>query len=350
MVADDGHDRVGEVDGREDVGPDARVLLHLVELGVRQLAGLVEDVLGNRELSQVVQQRGGLDGLQFAFVPDADHLGEADGVRLHAPDVPVRHLVLGVDRHGQRLDGREVEGVEVFEVAVGVFDALERRLEREVADHQQGKHDGDRRQVELALVLDQQERGHRRGAEVVEQHPSEVLAPDAPDLDAAMQRDDGRGEPAVEQEVRHHEDGDGDQVDADARPMDAHRPAGRCAIGHGRQRQRQGRHRRVEGDLDGLAMSTPEAHDQAIDGDDDGGRRRAVEQGAEEDECLGDRDGARDVRDADAEGARERGQAEQGEPPGTHGHTDELHQRPDNGRAASDTDSQSEATRGRGHR
>ena len=62
----------GKVDRGEDLGADRRVQLHLLELGRRQLARLVEDVLGHGDLAGVVQQRAGLDGLQRLLVGDAE--------------------------------------------------------------------------------------------------------------------------------------------------------------------------------------------------------------------------------------------------------------------------------------
>ena len=63
MAAHDRHDRIREIDERQDVGADVDVALHLLELGGGQLAGLVEDVLGHGELAGVVQQRRRLDRL-----------------------------------------------------------------------------------------------------------------------------------------------------------------------------------------------------------------------------------------------------------------------------------------------
>ena len=64
VVADDGHDRIGKVDRRENLRADRRMQLHLLELGRRQLAGLVEDVFRHGDLAGVVQQRRRLDRLE----------------------------------------------------------------------------------------------------------------------------------------------------------------------------------------------------------------------------------------------------------------------------------------------
>ena len=65
MVADDGHDRVREIDAFEYLRADGRVNLHLVKLGGRQLPRLVQDVIGDGELADVVQQRAGLQRLDL---------------------------------------------------------------------------------------------------------------------------------------------------------------------------------------------------------------------------------------------------------------------------------------------
>ena len=52
------------------------------------------------------------------------------GVGLHPPDVAVRDVVLGVDRHRQRLDRRVVQPIDLRDVPAGVFQPSERRPQR----------------------------------------------------------------------------------------------------------------------------------------------------------------------------------------------------------------------------
>ena len=134
VMADDRHHRIGEVDGAEDLGADRRVQLHLLEFGRRELARLVEDVLGHGNLSRVVQQRAGFDGLERVLVGHADFTCEADRGKLHAPDMAVRHFVLGVDGRRQGLDRRQIHAVEFLDVALGVLEPPERRAHRQVRD------------------------------------------------------------------------------------------------------------------------------------------------------------------------------------------------------------------------
>ena len=104
MKAHDGRDRKGEADHRQNVGADRRMALHDFVLGGREPAGLVENVLGNGQLSHVVQERGGLDRLNFTFVLDAQRAREMNGAVLHAPRVVVRDFIFGVDGVCERLN------------------------------------------------------------------------------------------------------------------------------------------------------------------------------------------------------------------------------------------------------
>ena len=56
------------------------------------------------------------------------------GVGLHAPHVAVRHVVLGVDRHRQRLDRRQIQAIELREMAAASSsrpnDARKREVDR----------------------------------------------------------------------------------------------------------------------------------------------------------------------------------------------------------------------------
>ena len=116
---------IRKVDEREDVGADVDVLLHLVELRRRQLARLVENVLGDGQLARVVEQRGRLDGFDRRLVGDAQPRGERRRHALHAPDVIVGHVVLRIDRHGERFDRGLVETIHFRDVLSGVLEPAE---------------------------------------------------------------------------------------------------------------------------------------------------------------------------------------------------------------------------------
>ena len=102
--AHDRHDRIRELDEREDVGADVDVQLHLVELGGRQLSRLVEDVLRHRELPGIVQQGGASIAFNVGSSSTPSARASADRVRLHSTHVAVRHVVFRVDGHRERLN------------------------------------------------------------------------------------------------------------------------------------------------------------------------------------------------------------------------------------------------------
>ena len=51
---------------------------------------------------------------------------------LHATNVTMSDLIFGVDRHRERLNGRETRVVELFNVLVGVFHPTHCGLESEI--------------------------------------------------------------------------------------------------------------------------------------------------------------------------------------------------------------------------
>jgi hypothetical protein len=109
MVADDGNDRVRELDALEDLGPDDGVDLHLLELFLGQFAGLGDDVLGDGKFADVVENAGGEKGLEF-LVDEAEFLADFGAVDLDALEMVVGSLILGFDGESESLDGAQVEG------------------------------------------------------------------------------------------------------------------------------------------------------------------------------------------------------------------------------------------------
>ena len=116
VMANDRHDRVREFDFGKNLRPHLRVRLDSRKFRVGEFARLVQDVFGHGELADVVQQRACFDRAQLLAVLDADACGERDGPALDATDMSMRDLVLRVDCVGERLDGREVQPVDLRQV------------------------------------------------------------------------------------------------------------------------------------------------------------------------------------------------------------------------------------------
>ena len=115
--------------------------------------------------------------LSVLIVADAERPRQPDRVRLHAPHVTVRHVVFGVDRHRERLDGREIQPIQVAEMPPGVVETAERRPQRQMEDGQQRQTTMIGREADLLDQKDEAER-HRRRGEVADREPEEMLAPD----------------------------------------------------------------------------------------------------------------------------------------------------------------------------
>ena len=94
----------------------------LLELLLGERAGLRQDVLGHGELADVVQQRRGLDALDFVG-RHPQRARQARGVDLDAADVALRGVILRVDRQRERFDRREVQIRDLLHVPLLILDA-----------------------------------------------------------------------------------------------------------------------------------------------------------------------------------------------------------------------------------
>ena len=101
-----------------DLGMDA----DLLELLLRERTGLRQDVLGHGELADVVQQRRGLDALDFV-ARHPQRARQARGVDLDAADVALRGVILRVDRQRERFDGRQMEIRDLLHVPLLILNA-----------------------------------------------------------------------------------------------------------------------------------------------------------------------------------------------------------------------------------
>lgn len=67
MGTDDGGDRIRKADLLHDLGAYHGVDFHFLELVRSEFAGLRNDVFGNGELADVMQQSGGAKGFEVAL-------------------------------------------------------------------------------------------------------------------------------------------------------------------------------------------------------------------------------------------------------------------------------------------
>ena len=86
MAQNQRRDGVGERNRRDDFGADLGVDADLLEFFLGQRSGFRQDVLGHRELPDVVEQRRRLDALNLLGA-EANLLGKAGRVHLNASNV-----------------------------------------------------------------------------------------------------------------------------------------------------------------------------------------------------------------------------------------------------------------------
>ncbi len=93
------HDRdhgIGEIYLLKNLRADDRMNFQLIELFLSQPARLRNNVFGNRELSDVVQQRGRPQSIEFIGA-EPEFFTHLEGIHLDAPQVFGRSLIFSVD-------------------------------------------------------------------------------------------------------------------------------------------------------------------------------------------------------------------------------------------------------------
>ena len=106
--ADNRHHRIGKADALQDLRSDYRVNLHLLELFRGKPARFRNDVFGNGQLANVVQEGGGLQSFH-RLRRDVQIFRDFDGINAHALQVIVGGVVFGLNSERQGFDGAHVE-------------------------------------------------------------------------------------------------------------------------------------------------------------------------------------------------------------------------------------------------
>ena len=107
--------------GREEVGSQIGMLFHATKFSVGQTPRLVQNVLGDTQLTHIVQQRCGFDRFDLPVVIYPDAFCKFDSVSLNATDVTVGNLILRIDGHRKRFDGGKIEFVQLSYMFICVF-------------------------------------------------------------------------------------------------------------------------------------------------------------------------------------------------------------------------------------
>ncbi len=194
-------DRVGERHAGDDFGADLRVDANLLELFLRQRTRLRENVLGDGQLADVVQQGRRLDALNLVF-RHADRFRETRREHLHAPDVRLARAILGVNRQRERLDRRQVQVRDLLHMALLVLDAPHVDLVAAIREVERRRREQSDVVVGGAADDDRHTCRCHRADEVARRAPEEVLVPHLEQRLVRRQGDRRRDESGVAEEIR----------------------------------------------------------------------------------------------------------------------------------------------------
>ena len=311
----------------EEVRADGRVRPHLAPLALIERTRLAQHRLGHADRADVVEQRAELDlgGLVFR---EAEPLGDSDRQRHGAGSLLGAIVLLCLKRSDERADDGEVRFLEAI---VGALQHVVHRFELGVAGahlaglgHVQaeavpgdpeGQGEDEDPEDPEGLRREGERRALRGGREEVHRHPGVIRAPDLQDRLPFRERDDGRGEERVHQEVR-----EGRQRDRSAGRRDVtfgrREEAEDLARDEGARREGSG----IEGDLHkGLALGRDRVHRGLHEG------AEHPDPGAVQDEARDDRgEGHRDRRAAEEEHRQALGDGGEAEEDGEHERVDAV--------------------------
>jgi hypothetical protein len=137
------------------------------------LAGLVENVLWNRQFARIVQQCGGLDRLQRRRLGHIERARQPHRVRLNSVDVVARDAVLGLDGRGEGRNGRQIKLIDLCDVTLRIVDPSEPRPQCQVT-YQYDRHDRDNRGHTDFADQDGENESGGAGSKVVEGNDAET--------------------------------------------------------------------------------------------------------------------------------------------------------------------------------
>ena len=132
------------------------------ELGRTEGPWLVQHVVGDGQLSDVVQQGTALNGLQHVVVGHAEGLGQGDGVTLDPADVAVSDLVLDINGDGEHLNGRVIPVFDLLQVLIRLVDPRRRLVEGHVRQDHQRDDQADRGPVQPGAISRDEHGGQLR--------------------------------------------------------------------------------------------------------------------------------------------------------------------------------------------
>ena len=204
--ADNGHHGIRELDAIQYLRAHDRVNFHFLELFRGEAPRLRENVLGHGELANVVEHRGGANGVQMVRV-QAKLLGNLDRVDLHSPQMIVSGVILRFDCQGKRFDGAQVKRgnfLGVLLLRLGVLLLRFKAVQVGPVGAVDQINDGEGEKTELPAdqpVDGAHPTSDQRTEQIIREGPQIAFLPDMDGVASLRHRDDAGNGEGIEGEV-----------------------------------------------------------------------------------------------------------------------------------------------------
>src|ERR1035437_131762 len=172
---DDGHDGTREADAVQDLGADNGMDFHLLEFFGGHLAGFGEDVLRDRQLTDIVQQSGRSQPIQLQ-VGKVHIFSDLFDIGPDAPQVLVGGMVLRLDGERQGFDGAEMQARHFQRMSFLVFQPAQIHAIGTI-DEEQDRHEQKRAHPIKALAYEAQQPSDGSSDDVQGKRPEITIAP-----------------------------------------------------------------------------------------------------------------------------------------------------------------------------
>src|SRR5438552_4819528 len=200
---------VWEFNCAQHIRADDGMNLHLLVFCFRQHCRLVQNVFGNRYLTDVVQQCSGPDRQQLIFVLHAKMRGQLRSVGLDAADVTVRVPIFCVHGARKRLDRLKVQLIQLLNMLFGLLVFLNVEVIELIQNHSYGSAQ-QKDQEPGTFVKYRNQSGCSRRSHEIQKVQSYALFPERPEAALHPERKGQRQSGGVNQEPSH---GDAQQAE-----------------------------------------------------------------------------------------------------------------------------------------
>src|ERR1700674_1943398 len=199
MGAHDRNNGIRKFNAIQDLRSDDRMDFHFLELFRSEASRLGENVLGDRELTNVVQHRGRANGMQHSVV-QPQVLGNLNRINLHAAQMIVGGVILCFNREGECFDSSQMQGRNLLGVLLLRIQTAEVSLVRAVDPI--NDRENEKRDLPAKQPVDKTDTtSNQRTQQIIREGPQIAFLPDVDWIAALGHGDDAGDGDGIEGEV-----------------------------------------------------------------------------------------------------------------------------------------------------